>query len=84
MPKTRTITDPAKRDVTHAELRALVDHMATLIAALEVRVSECERSLPVDPEVRETADAFVAANNRPGLALVAHDSTGTDETAEPV
>lgn len=71
--KTKAVTDPAKRDVTHAELRVLVDHMATLIAALEVRVSECERSLPVDPEVKEAADAYVA-RNRPGLALVEGDS----------
>lgn len=68
--KSKTITDAAKRGVTHEELQVLVSHISALIAAHDIRLAECERCRPVDPAVKEAADEFVRANNHPGIALV--------------
>lgn len=59
MPKTKSITDAAKRDVTHDELRALTAHISALIAAHDVRITECERVLAVDPSIGESAADFL-------------------------
>lgn len=67
--KRKSITEDGDKLVTHAELRVLVEHISTLIAALDVRVGACESALPVDPAVKAEALAFVDANNRPGLVL---------------
>lgn len=67
--KRKSITQDDQKLVNHAELRVLVEHISTLIAAHGVRLLACEAALPVDPSVKAEADAFVAANNRPGLVL---------------
>lgn len=52
---------PAQPGLTHEQLRVLVDHISTLLSALDVRLQACEAALPVDPQVKTDADAFLAA-----------------------
>jgi hypothetical protein len=60
-----TIKEDGDKLVNHAELRVLMNHIATLIAAQDVRILACEAVLPVDPGVKRDADAFVVAGNSP-------------------
>ena len=88
MPKHKAVQDTPK-PVNHEELRALVDHLSTLFAAYDVRLAACEAALPVDPSVKEAADAMVVLRNGPGsvvrsLTLVDDEPRGTIMDRAPV
>lgn len=60
MAKTRSVIDLKDKLVNHAELQVLTKHISALLTAQDVRLTECERVLAVDPLVGESARDFLA------------------------
>lgn len=92
MLKTRTIKDDAKvgilhddakLGVTHAELRVIVEHLSMINAAMEIRLSALESCLPVDPDAKEQATAWLEANRPKDVRLLSLVPDG-HTSVEPV